>query len=87
MNGVLKLNVTVLVFAELKKRLKSDKIILSTELPISVAHLLDIFGTLRPEIRDLISSCSVALNGQMVDKKFLVYPNDEIALLPPVSGG
>lgn len=78
---------TVLVFAEIKKKLQCDRIFISTDLPILVEDLLFLIIKLKPELKGLIQTCAVAANGQVVEKNTFIYSTDEIALLPPVSGG
>jgi len=39
-----------------------------------------------PALKDL-NSLAVAVNGEYASKNTLVKPSDEIALIPPVSGG
>ena len=36
---------------------------------------------------DLVPSCRIWVNGKTADADTAVGPNDEVALLPPVSGG
>ena len=39
-----------------------------------------------PSLKDL-NSLAIAVNGEYASKNTLVKPSDEIALIPPVSGG
>lgn len=40
-----------------------------------------------PEFSDVLSTCRVWLNGDDVGLDAALGPNDEVAVLPPVSGG
>lgn len=40
-----------------------------------------------PKISSILDSCLVAVNGKYTDKNISVCEKDEIAILPPVSGG
>ena len=78
--------VTVRLFAGLRERAGSDR--LEVELPegASVADLLAAMeatpvGPLGPR------SCVVAVNREYADRTAAVHQGDEVALVPPVSGG
>jgi molybdopterin converting factor subunit 1 len=59
------------------------------ELPegAKVGDLLKHFETAIPQTRDWLSSVAVAVNQQYTGVETQLNPNDEVALLPPVSGG
>lgn len=54
----------------------------------TVAAVLDAaverFG---PEFERTLGTCAIWLNGEPVDRTVAVGPSDEVAVLPPVSGG
>lgn len=82
------MTLTVLLFAELQKRAQSDKLIVSIEESSIVAEdLLDQVARLKPEIAEMTRFCLLATNGQVVGKNAVIHAHDEIALLPPASGG
>ncbi len=62
--------------------------VLSNPLPPggSVADLLEAVQTQYPALRG-IKSLLIAVNGEYAEPDLLLYPNDEIAIIPPVSGG
>ena len=53
----------------------------------TVADLLQYYRVIAPEIASLWDSMAVAVNQQYARAATTLADNDEIALLPPVSGG
>jgi len=47
-------------------------------------QLSDRFG---PEFERIISAGAVVVDGETVDRERTLHPDDDVALLPPVSGG
>ena len=74
------MTLVVLLFAELRKKAGSDRLILTLSQPVTAAELVQVVIQLRPELNGLAQRCSVSRNGE-------INVSDEIALLPPVSGG
>jgi molybdopterin converting factor subunit 1 len=64
---------------------KSEERIL-IENKISVKNLLEDLKLKYPSLAD-ISSILVAVNNEYADAEMLLADNDEVALIPPVSGG
>lgn len=81
------MTLTILVFGELSRKINSDRFAISTNLPISARDLLDLIEILKPEFGHLINYCSIASNGVFISEYKLITTAEEIALLPPVSGG
>jgi molybdopterin converting factor small subunit len=40
-----------------------------------------------PELRDLLQTTAVAVNREYATPQTVIRPGDEVALIPPVSGG
>lgn len=54
----------------------------------SVGEVLDAaIGTYGAEFESLVPVCRIWVNGQVADRETAVGAGDEVALLPPVSGG
>lgn len=53
----------------------------------SVGEMLELCAARLPGLRDYLSSAAVAVNAQYVGSDTKLNPNDEVAILPPVSGG
>jgi molybdopterin synthase catalytic subunit len=81
------MHVRVLLFGVLKDLFPEP--IESLELPAdaTVATLLDRFQTRSPQSSELLSSIAVAVNQEYAGAAHRLAEGDEVALLPPVSGG
>jgi molybdopterin converting factor subunit 1 len=80
------MQVSVLFFGITKDLIGKRHI--SIELPdsITVAEFKNMLLEKHPELLDL-SSLAIALNSSYAFEGDLIHSNDEIALIPPVSGG
>ncbi|MBY0275233.1 molybdopterin converting factor subunit 1 [Candidatus Binatia bacterium] len=80
------MTVRVRFFASLRERLRTSEA--SRELSPG-ATVDDLLRTLRAEFPDLASSgrVSIAVNAEYVDARHPLSDGDEVALIPPVSGG
>ncbi|AUM66593.1 molybdopterin converting factor subunit 1 [Brevibacillus laterosporus] len=81
------MQVTLLLFAGLAERAGQNSI--QIELPDSstVQDLLDKLPHEYPALKELLSSCFVSVNQEYADHHTIIKENDEVAILPPVSGG
>src|ERR1700745_1424845 len=59
------------------------------ELPegAAVRDILERYGAQVPRLKDSLSSIALAVNQQYTGPETILKPDDEVALLPPVSGG
>jgi MoaE-MoaD fusion protein len=81
------MRVRVLVFGVLKDLIKGDSSQLDLPDGAAVQTILDFYRGLTANHSDLWSSVAVAVNRQYVTAAHLLADGDEVALLPPVSGG
>lgn len=81
------ISITVRLFASIKDVAKMSEI--SVELPrASVADdVLSYLITQYPEMQRYRSYVRIAVNESYVDANFALHDGDEIAIIPPVSGG
>lgn len=81
------INITVLYFAGAKdatgKRRESIKLPEYT----TIRELLSRISSTHPKIRNILNSSQIAVNYKVVDVDAILKEADEVALLPPVSGG
>jgi molybdopterin converting factor subunit 1 len=61
----------------------------SMELPknTSVKELLSYLSMTHPKIRDMLNIIQISVNYMVVDKGTILNEGDEVAILPPISGG
>ena len=77
---------TVLFFGVLRERFGEEERL--EQFPgTSVGDVLRYYRVVAPELGDLWNSIAVAVNRQYADAARGVFDGDEVALLPPVSGG
>ncbi len=61
----------------------------SMELPknTAVKELLSNLSMIHPKIRDMLNIIQISVNYEVVDMGTILYEGDEVAILPPISGG
>ena len=80
-------SVTVRLFALYRERLERDRLTLTVPAPATVAAALEVLVEAHPSIGLLVDNTMVAVNQEYVDRAQALEEGDEIALIPPVSGG
>lgn len=80
------LKYTILLFGISKEIVGSGAIDISLPPKSTVHELLKTLQSEYPELARL-KSLVVAVNGEYADKDQMIVDSDEIALIPPVSGG
>jgi molybdopterin synthase catalytic subunit len=81
------MRVTVLFFGVLKEMLSSEKQTLDLPAGSTVDAILEHYRELLPQRPKLWSTLAIAVNQSYAVKGCLLRDGDEVALLPPVSGG
>ena len=79
------MRVNVLLFGVLKDGMKTGEMVLELPDGITVAGLLDHLAAL--QLSPLLRSIAVAVNAEFAVPAKILKDGDEVALLPPVSGG
>lgn len=81
------MTLTVKLFAALRDLAGSD--VVTVELPdgATVGDLRREIGALLPLARTLLVRSAVAVNHDSAENERVLSPGDEVALIPPVSGG
>lgn len=77
----------VILFAQIKIHAGCDKIEIPLSHPIQAEELWLILETKFPGIRIYQSSTRLAVNYTFADSNASLADGDEVALIPPVSGG
>jgi molybdopterin converting factor subunit 1 len=75
------------LFARLRDEIGSSVIELDLTEQASIAELRAELLRRYPNIVKLLLSCRVAVNHEFADDSQLLQASDELALIPPVSGG
>jgi molybdopterin synthase catalytic subunit len=81
------MHVRILYFALLRDRLGRDHEVLELPADSTVAGLLDALALASPVVAGARRSLQVAVNHEMVPLSHPLKDQDEVALIPPVSGG
>ncbi|WP_158299483.1 MoaD/ThiS family protein [Paenibacillus antri] len=77
----------ILIFAGLAEAVGASAVRLETELPATVADAKRAFAEAYPVASDRLASCFAAINQEYAGDEAIIHPGDEVAFLPPVSGG
>ncbi len=81
------MQVQVLFFGQLKEWLGRDAETLTLPQPASVQQVLEHYAQAAPQVRSLLPALAVAVNQVFAQAAHPLHEGDEVALLPPVSGG
>jgi molybdopterin synthase catalytic subunit len=81
------MRIRIRLFAVLREKAGVDEVYLDVEDGSTAADAARILMTQHPEIRPMADIALFAVNTEYVDANFPLSENDELALIPPVSGG
>jgi molybdopterin synthase catalytic subunit len=81
------ISVGVRYFALVKERLGIDRETVSMPASARLGDVLELLVARHPQLALLLPHLRVAVNLEFVSKEHVVHAGDEIALIPPVSGG
>jgi molybdopterin converting factor small subunit len=79
--------VHVQFFSRLRDLVGASDMDLDLPEPSTAAALLEIIYTKTPTLRDWDKSILIASGLDFVGRDYVVKPNDEISIMPPVQGG
>lgn len=74
-------------FAGLRERLRKSEVDWTLPADASVADLWSSLLAAHPELEPMTRSISFAVNREYVERDHRLREDDEVALIPPVSGG
>ncbi len=80
-------SLSVKLFASLRQAINSDEIKIDIENGITVSQLKKIIFETFPSLEKLNIPFIVAVNHKYATDSDVIYITDEVALIPPVSGG
>jgi molybdopterin synthase catalytic subunit len=81
------MRITVKLFAILRDRAGAGELPLELPADATVQSACSEIVKKLPEIRELLPKVAFAVNREYVKSDAILYEGDELALLPPVSGG
>lgn len=81
------MNFKIQLFALLKSSLDSSSVEVDLPESSTVADLVDQLADQYPSASPLLRTSLVAVNQKFAAADQVLYPGDEIAIFPPVSGG
>jgi molybdopterin synthase catalytic subunit len=81
------MRVTVRLFAILREQAKTGKLDLNLDECATVQAAVAAVGEKLPSVRDLLPRVAFAVNREYVKPETILHDGDELALIPPVSGG
>ena len=81
------MTVNVRLFAELRERFGCDRTAMDLPAGTTLGDLLAQLGESAPQVRPLLAKSAVAVGLEMSSLDRVLQGNDEISILPPVSGG
>ena len=81
------MNVHVQFFSRLRDLAGVSEMEVEVPEATKVAGLLDILYSRTPALRDWDQSILVAAGVEFVGRDYILQPNDQISIMPPVQGG
>ena len=81
------MKVRLLLFAVLREIVGREEVELEVQTATTAGEVLNILIADNPQIAAMADVIQVAINQEFADRSTELEPGDEIALLPPLSGG
>ncbi|MSP79408.1 MAG: molybdopterin converting factor subunit 1 [Dehalococcoidia bacterium] len=81
------MQVQVRLFAIARERAGTSQAMLDVPAHSDVAQALSMLGSTYPKLSPLLARCMVAVNREYAQRDHTLHDNDELAIIPPVSGG
>jgi len=82
-----KQSLSIKLFASLKQSMNSDEIKIYIDNEITVSQMKKIVFETFPNLKKLNVPFLVAVNHKLAKDFSIIKSNDEVALIPPISGG
>ena len=81
------MKIEVRLFAVLRERIGKSEISLEVPEGAPCSEVFSLLGKEQEGLKPLLESCALAVNGEYADRCVSWRADDEVAILPPVSGG
>ena len=79
--------VDVRMFGPARDCVGGESVQVAVTLPAAVSDLVAALAATNDALAELLPCCAIAVGDELVARDFVVSPGDEVAVLPPVSGG
>ncbi len=79
--------VTVLLFGPAREAAGCSQTVMELPTPVTAAKVVDALSTAHPNLAPLLGRSRLVVNQRYVDADASIGPDDEVAIIPPVSGG
>lgn len=76
----------ILLFAGIAEALDRQELMLPQQ-SMTVAELKAYLAQVYPQIKDAVERAMIAVNQEFAEDQTIITENDEVAIIPPVSGG
>ncbi len=86
-NGPSEMTLTVQLFAKLRDIVAASHVVVELPTHATVKDLRLAFVANHPNLVGLLDHCRVAVNHDFAEDSQVLTPTDEVAVIPPVSGG
>lgn len=81
------ITIKVLFFAQLRDRFGADELAVVLPHGATGAHLMEWLSQRNPKVKELLDVSRLAVNCEYVSLNHVLQDNDEVVIIPPVSGG
>ena len=81
------MTVCVKLFARTRDLAGTGELMVDLPEQARVADLRKSLAAIYPALSTILDRCAVAVDNEFAGENVVLHPNNEIALLPPVSGG
>jgi molybdopterin converting factor subunit 1 len=78
---------TVLLFAAARDLAGADSVVVELPAGSTIAELRNNLARRIPALAGLLAKSAIAVNHDFAEDDRVLQPNDELAVIPPVSGG
>ncbi len=79
--------IRILYFASVAERLGMREEVYPLPVSLSIEGLKRFLSEKHPLLKEPLQHCRIALNQEFVEGNPMLRPGDEVAIIPPVSGG
>lgn len=81
------MQVTVKLFALMREQAGTDTVELTVPEGTTLRQVLDVLCQRHPVLAPSLANTRLSVHMEFVDTETVLQPGDEVALIPPVSGG